>query len=545
VDSPGPDYGKYPIPRFADYRSYFVTATGTASLGGRGLANYTNQGFYSAGTNIVAGSKSGYPSPPPDGQGLTDTTLANGTVKDTNNEAVRGALALKVGSVIDALNPAYTVGGVRLSSYGMFDQFLAQGPRQYTLNHYNYDDQMTLLLPRAVAYSAGLLDFFFRGQIEISLPDEGIYSIVDHATLEPPTTDVKPYDGYEGFSKIRVRLVNSTASIITANDLTSVPQTMSNGTVVAVLKFHRNLCYRSALDGEIMRAAQMPICRAPEEEIVVSEPVNNYSIPSAAESLNGIEAPFTFKKALPINAVDVVLQIVYRGQLGTEADAVVVATKNISEPTFFATYNDTDRVLISNRCYDPTTVANTDSLWNQLAVACKPTSGGLRVVSDFCVNVPLNVRLTFGASSSPVVVAMESDGTTDQRVLPRRFTRFAVLGDPAVPIVMTLGFANALQLEAGTSRQIPLTGHRTEQQSVAVLVNNETDSGYHYQVDMSTVVDLYGAHRAVRNWNGQAFVVDGTTGAAGTPCPSTDLDPLQDTERYPTTVTITGWDTRP
>ena len=31
---------------------------------------------------------------------------------------------------------------------------------------YNYDAQADLLIPRAVAYSAGLLDSFFRGLIE-------------------------------------------------------------------------------------------------------------------------------------------------------------------------------------------------------------------------------------------------------------------------------------------------------------------------------------------------------------------------------------------
>jgi hypothetical protein len=79
------------------------------------------------------------------------------------------------------------------------------------------------------------------------------------------------------------------------------------------------------------------------------------------------------------------------------------------------------------------------------------------------------------------------------------------------------------------------------QRTQAVLVSNATDSGYHYQVDTSTVVDAYVTHRGVRTWQGQLFVVDGTTGSVSAPCPEADLDVLKSNERYPMLVTITGW----
>ena len=535
-----PNYGGYPIPRFADYASYFTTATGLASLGGRGLANYSNQGFYSAGTNIVEGSgTNGYPSPPPNGQGLAQVAMANGTVKNAFDKEVRGTLTLFTGSVPDAATPTANAVGVRLSSQGMFDQFLAGASKRYTLNHYNYDDQMALLLPRAVAYSAGLLDFFFRGQMDISLPDEGVYSIIDHAQFEPPNASIDPYAGYKGFSKLRLKLLNTTPPITTTPDSTIVAQPMPNGTLVAVLKFRRNLCYREALDGEITNPVQMPACRSTDEEIVVSDLLRQQAVPTAGPGATGVPLTFTFPNALPINAMDVVLQVVYRGQLGGESDAVVVATKDIPEPTFITTYNDTDRLLVGGKCYDPAVVASTDTLWNQLAQVCKDTSGTPRKVSSMCANVPLNIRLSTAAPTTPVVVAMEKNGAIDQRVMPRRFTRFAVLGDPAVPTGMTLGFNNApLYLGGGTPSQPQYPGHRVAQQTQAVLVNN---NGYHYQVDTWTTVDAYVTHRGVRTWQGQLFVVDGTTGGVGTPCPEADLDPLKNNERLPMPVTIIGW----
>jgi hypothetical protein len=174
--------------------------------------------------------------------------------------------------------------------------------------------------------------------MEISLPDEGVYGIVDHSQFAPPNAPTKVLTGFKGFKQIRLRLSNSTPAIVTTGDLATVPQGMTNGTLVAVLKFHRNTCYSDSLDGEITDKQQLPFCRADEEEIVVSDqvkvPADQGPVPMSNASPSSAEFTFNFTdKALPINAWDVVLQVVYRGQLGTESDAVVVATKDISEPT--------------------------------------------------------------------------------------------------------------------------------------------------------------------------------------------------------------------
>ena len=72
---------------------------------------------------------------------------------------------------------------VPLTSFGLWDQFMtAQGLNPaYTLTKTTYDAMAGLLIPRAVAYSAGLLNYFCRGQMAISLPHEGVYSIIDQA----------------------------------------------------------------------------------------------------------------------------------------------------------------------------------------------------------------------------------------------------------------------------------------------------------------------------------------------------------------------------
>jgi hypothetical protein len=523
-------YGGYPIPRFSDFRSYFVSATRAASTTGYGLANYSNQGFYSAGTNLGSAAVADFPSPPPTGAGLSDATMGDGTVSDTAGIAVGGTLGFKIGNVVDAANPIYTATAVRLSSYGLFDQFLKRlNKSQYTLNHYNYDDQMQLLIPRAVAYSAGLLDFFFRGRMEITLPDEGVYSIVDHAQFSPPNAPTDVLTGFKGFKQIRLRLSNSTPAIITTPDLTTVPQPMTSGTLIAVLKFHRNACYSDRLDGEITDPQQLPLCRTNEEEIVVSDPVklpDQGTVPMSDASPGSAEFTFKFSNnALPINAWDVVLQVVYRGQLGSEADAVVVATKDISEPTFITTFNDTDRVLVGNACYDPQTVAASDSLWSQLSPSCKPTSGGLRQVTDICVNVPLNIRFSIGSAGKVVTVAMSSSEGQDRRLPSRRFGRFAVLTDRDGATTMLLGLSN-----------VSYASYLAQQQDQVSF------AGSGYQVVRSTVADTYVKHRGMKVWQGQYFVVDGTTATVSGTCPDAQFDPLQGPERNPQQSTITGWD---
>ena len=515
-------YGGYPIVRFAQYRDFFSTGTHSDSFVGTGLANYSNQGFYSAGTNILA--TSGYPRPHPTGDLLQRVVIPEGSVTNAKGDLVlKGALTLLVGSVADAAHPELSdAGAVKLSSLGAFDQYLNSSGGQYTLNHYNYDDQARLLVPRAVAYSAGLIDYFFRGKMEISLPDEGVYGIVDHSKFAPPAPPTNQALDFKGFNKIRLRLKNTTDDI-TPPQRQAIKQDMSGGTLVAVLKFRRNLCYVDTLDNEITDPVQAESCRNPTEEIVVSDPLANQALPFGdVLEPKGPELKFVFQKELPINAWDVVLQVVYRGKLGSEDDAVVVASKDISEPTFIATYNDTDYVFMGGSCYKPDAIAASDGLWNQLALACKDTSGPSRKVSDACANVPLNVRYTFGIVAKPLIVAMEFEVPFDFRVTQRHFGRIGVLGEAGTPLSVTLGFQNApLHLSGGD-------------------IASESLGTYTVQKEKQ-VAGVYGTHRGVKFWDATIFVVDGTAASVGVACPEPNQDPLQNTERYPTAATITGW----
>jgi len=337
-------FGTYDPPNLPTYASYFAD-----SGSGRGLAQYSNRGFYSFGTN--AGSNSPYASPPPDATSLADLILPQ--AEDAAGNQLPATLHFKTGTVHDDLT-ATDVDDVKLTTVGLWDQFLLErsnSPR-YTLNWYNYDDQARLLLPRAIGYSAGILNYFFRGRLSVTLPDEGVFSIVDHSVVKSITT-VPP----QGFTVVKAKVSNQTPAAGAA------AQDMNNGLLVAVAKFHRNTCYTEDLKGEWgspdMRASKGDLvfeppeaggCRTAEEEIIVSPPLTNMTLLAGAAPQT---LQFDFSATpIPINATDLKLQVVYRGPLGAEQDAVVVATVDINEPYFTGYTNASDNLLcVQNRWY--------------------------------------------------------------------------------------------------------------------------------------------------------------------------------------------------
>jgi len=216
------------------------------------------------------------------------------------------------------------------------------GSGTFQQNFFTYSDAAQKLVPRAVEYSAGLINYFFRGEMEISLPEEGVYGIVDHA--------VEKTKGSDGFRFIKMRVRNTTADIVSARG--TLPQPMSAGQFVAVAKFRRNNCYTSDLKGQIGRVgrgARMIVndyatCRTAVEEIVVSAPgVDPQGTVTELSAGAAREMSFDFStNPIPIEATDLFLQVVFKGTLGEELGAVAVTTRSISEPSFLTNLDSFD-----------------------------------------------------------------------------------------------------------------------------------------------------------------------------------------------------------
>ena len=190
-----------------------------------GMAAYTSTNFTSAGKDfrgfsLNTGSPqilpaSGLAFPRPSGQ-WNDVSVTE-LFPPENLPAVSSVLCsgnlgnCKMRFMGTEQNPA-----ARTSATSVFSQVLLRpqsaysGDGAFQQNYYTYSDAVTKLVPKAVEYSAGLINYFFRGEMEISLPEEGVYGIVDHAV-----TNVKG----DGFKLIKMKVKNTTADYLVARDI--------------------------------------------------------------------------------------------------------------------------------------------------------------------------------------------------------------------------------------------------------------------------------------------------------------------------------------
>jgi len=416
--SPMMTVGSAPV--LAKARDYWKNDAGT------GMAQYTNRNFVSAGTNFELRS---------DGSVGAGTRYANPVPTATPTEVapIRSLFAAKgkpVPAQVATACPAANDCNVlffgspvssRASSLSIFDEDLVatgrpvtyvnpdtslsyQVNRAFALNEFNFDAALGLLVPRATDYSAGLINYIFRGQLEISAPDDVVFAILD-----PTQAD--------SFPKIKLKVRNTTPN-----------ETMAGGKLWAVARFHRNNCYRPDMTGEYggPNAPDIIACRSLFEEVVVSAPSEPVTLPP-----NGTPMPISFSfgaTPIPVNATDLFLQVVYRGALGNEANSVAVGSKDLFEPTHIAYMNGTDIIEINDRFYtfqqildgiaagDPTFFA-VDA--NQDKVYASPPDA--YVTPQDLTNVPIS----FAGSNRNVVANIPS--------LPNgRFARITVLTDRPV-----------------------------------------------------------------------------------------------------------------
>ncbi|MBC7624800.1 MAG: hypothetical protein H7232_15610 [Aeromicrobium sp.] len=109
------NYAGYAIPSFANYRDFFATDTGAASATGRGLANYSNRGFYSFGTNI---NDSLFLAPSPTGVGLGSESITGDAFTDMTGRKLPGALKVRTGIVeVEFFNSSSLIATLTASPY--------------------------------------------------------------------------------------------------------------------------------------------------------------------------------------------------------------------------------------------------------------------------------------------------------------------------------------------------------------------------------------------------------------------------------------------
>ena len=315
-----PVYGAEDRTTFAHPRRFWIHD-------GKGLAEFTNRNFFSAGTMQRVPPSMGPASDVRAGD------LCAGAVPACEVQYLDYYVRFFASNVDDRLRP--TAGGsnphaAAESIYSADFKRIVAGPEVLTVNRFTFKQDHEYLLPRAVAYSAGLIDYIFRGEIRVAAPAEGVYGIVDSSSAGCGSPC--------GFRKLRMKLQNVTPG----------NEAMGPGHLHAIVKYHRNQCHKADLSGHY-GGPQFTgdTCRL-GEEVAVSEPLVLSGTLTRDDAGELKTFNFPLQNVIPIEATEVRLQVLFRGRLGQEEDAVAITTVDIAEPNFVAVANNTDHY------FDPT-----------------------------------------------------------------------------------------------------------------------------------------------------------------------------------------------
>jgi hypothetical protein len=211
----------YPAVSFPTAREFWTTRGADGSVSARrGLADFTNRNFVSKDTNfelisgaVSANSKYSLPAPivdptntyslsqllPSEGADICQTLNQNGPIDLPANAPCE--IEFIKSTVTDSYAPEQGGTNLYAASLSLFDQYLdkynvnnvfvqdgdavhmVDVDRLPTINRFNIDAAHTFLIPRAVAYSAGLIDHFFKARIKAHGSD-GVILVTNPNTFE-------------------------------------------------------------------------------------------------------------------------------------------------------------------------------------------------------------------------------------------------------------------------------------------------------------------------------------------------------------------------
>jgi hypothetical protein len=326
--------GLAPVSQFFD--ANFYEGTNPSDNLTQGLAEYTNANFYSGDTifaseRYTADDSHYFPFPRKTSTDLQSFMAGTKAPEKILGEDGKEDTGIWISKIADGEQIAHFVRPSYLTN-AVFT-VLGEGKKYYSTFYRDercHEDYARVLIPRATGYSAAMLNYFFRGTIEVSLPEYGVYSF---------STDTAA-----GFSKITLLARNSTPT----------GDEMSNGSIELVVK------YRSAQEDPFQSVPVPTTDNFSYRIIPVSGNVR--SLPKAMPAELIFDAGQT--SIVPLNATDVYLQVVYRGKLGDEDNAVGVGFKDISEPTPFDLFNNMDLICLNGNWYtagSPEAITQVDS----------------------------------------------------------------------------------------------------------------------------------------------------------------------------------------
>jgi hypothetical protein len=274
----------------------------TASLS-IGLAEYTNANFFSDDTIFAAeryqsepNHRHFFPYPKKSStnlqQYIAQIPLPE---KRTAYDGVQDLVLPPISKVTDGEFVSYFLQPTYFTNEPEVGEVEATYYRSFFRDDECHRDYAALLIPRAVGYSAKLIDYFFRGTIEITSPVIGI-SAPEGSTF----TNV-------GINKVSVLAKNTSA----------YEEQMPAGSLTLVAKY--KIDPADAFENP-------PPELSNEFQYVVADLPGTHSISRSTPEKFDFDLS---ANPIPVNANEVYLYLVYRGQLGSESDAVAVGFKQL------------------------------------------------------------------------------------------------------------------------------------------------------------------------------------------------------------------------
>ncbi len=227
-DATPPELGTYPSVRFSTPQRYFSTRNDGAAVTGRaGPADYTNRGFFTQGT--LPGDSS-YALPPQSLSGSDGFSEKRRSCVELPNAPPHQTVTCKhyTRVVPDNVAPGYADllprgfegPKVPLTSESLWASITEPGG--YAVRTVMSPEDLAamgnLVFVRAIGYTTGFLDFFFRGRLRIEPPPGGIYAIQDHAVPHSVGGDRIPSkddgSGTFGFTRVRLGVQNDTLQTV-------------------------------------------------------------------------------------------------------------------------------------------------------------------------------------------------------------------------------------------------------------------------------------------------------------------------------------------
>ncbi len=375
------EYSSVELTTFNTFESFWTNI-------GKGLAEYSNRNFLSLDTNID------------DRKYFLPIATGDWIGLETITDPWMGAMDFEVkylqGYVTDQYRPSESRPISRLSAYSYYDfemQRHGYSERVYSLNDKIHKEYSSFLIPRAVGYSAGLLDYFFRGDIKLEFQPGSSpgYAIINNSK-EDMTGRFEVY--YDNIQDERIQLRNWPLTISASQsarvDLPIAADAKEPGKYILVF-IGKMGNEEGAVAGYVTgRVLQI---NPPSEHVysqidpkteqaftkiglkiknTSSEAMPNgslqaivrYKKPGQAVYSYAISAPkagqqlapsasqevyFDFSGSpIPLDATNVYLYVVYTGAIGTEKNAVAVGERDISEPTPVDLFNNMDRVCMKS-----------------------------------------------------------------------------------------------------------------------------------------------------------------------------------------------------